>query len=85
MDEPLFTAEQDTLHFAVYADRIEATVKKRVQTVPLAEVAEVMTDRRPKRLLVKTHAGKQYQYLLGGEIDAARQAILARLSALARG
>ena len=79
-DAPVFTAEVPGLLFTVFDDRIEATVKKRVQTIPLDGVAEVLVSRRPKKLVVVTNEGKRYQYLLGRETEPARGVIARRLA-----
>lgn len=79
IDEPVFTADVPGLGFAVYADRIEVTVKRRVQVIPLARVTEVLVSPRPKKLVVVTAEGKHYQYLLGRDTEPARGAIAGRL------
>jgi hypothetical protein len=81
-DEALFEAEEATTRFVLYEDRIEVGVKKRRTVLPLAEVAEVLALRRPKRLVIVTDSGKHYEYLLGHEIEGARAAVTAQLGRL---
>ncbi len=80
--EPVFVVESDGTTFAVWDDRVEVTVKKRAQVIPLAEIAELEVSRRPRKLVIVTTGGKHYQYLLGGEIDGARRAIESQIAKL---
>ncbi|MCC7365791.1 MAG: hypothetical protein IT303_15610 [Dehalococcoidia bacterium] len=80
--EPVFVVESDGTTFAVWEDRVEVTVKKRSQVVPMSDIAEIEVSRRPRKLVIVTRGGKHYQYLLGGEIEAARRAIEAQVAKL---
>lgn len=64
----------------VYSDRIEAREKKRSRSIAFSEIADVQVARRPKRLVIVTREGKQLQYNLGNEAEAARSTIARRLA-----
>lgn len=66
----------------VYDDRVESVARKRVQTIPLEEISEVLVSNRPKRLVIVTRQGKHHQFNIGRESEAARGAIARRLSAM---
>jgi hypothetical protein len=78
----IFASEGPGFTFELYDDRIEVAVKKRTQVLALADVAEVMIGRRPKRLIVVTRAGKQHQYLLQHDVEGARAAVSNQLGRL---
>jgi hypothetical protein len=80
LNESIFRFDNPGLSLTVYADRLEIAVRKRHQTIPLADVAEVSAMSRPKRLLVVTTAGKRIELSLGGYSEDARAAIAHQLN-----
>jgi hypothetical protein len=63
----------------VYADRVETVARKRTQVIPIAEIASVQVSRKPRRLVIVTREGKQLQFNMGRDSEAARGAIARRL------
>lgn len=75
----MFEYESSGFFLAVYPARIEVRTKKRSQTIAIGDVAQVMVQGRPKRLLIVTSDGKHYEYQLGRECEGARAAIASQL------
>jgi hypothetical protein len=73
-----FEGEDSSLF--VYNDRIESVARKRTQVIAMADIANVLVSSRPRRLVIVTREGKQHQFNMGREAEAARGAIARRLS-----
>jgi hypothetical protein len=82
-DDPVFSTEASGMTLSVFPDRVEVEMKRRNQTIPIAEVKEVYVSRRPKKLVIVTTAGKTHQFLLGHDVEMARGIIHAQLTAAA--
>jgi hypothetical protein len=73
------TFEGDGVVVRLYADRIDVAVRKRTQSIPLADVEDVQVLRRPSRLVLVTRAGKRHELALGRDTEEARAVIASRL------
>lgn len=63
----------------VYDDRVESIARKRTQVIPMGDIADVQVSSRPRRLVIVTREGKQLQFNMGREAEAARGAIVRRM------
>jgi hypothetical protein len=73
-----FEGEDSSL--VVYDDRVETVARKRTQTIAMTDIASVQVSRKPRRLVIVTREGKQLQFNIGRDCEAARGAIVRRLS-----
>ena len=80
--QSIFTFEGSGMTLDVYDDRVEVGSKKRVQSIPLSAVDEVLVTSRPKRLVIVTREGKHYEYSLGRDAEGARAAINSQLKSI---
>jgi hypothetical protein len=64
----------------VYQDRVESVARKRTQVIAMSDIASVQVSRKPRRLVIMTREGKQLQFNMGRDCEAARGAIARRLS-----
>lgn len=74
-DESIYEYFRDGFSFEVFRDRIDITVKKKHQTIPVSSVSEVTVVGRTKVLKITTTDGKEYQYQMGRMGEEARGAI----------
>jgi hypothetical protein len=72
--------EGDDSSLLVYDDRVEAVARKRTQVIAMADIASVQVSRKPRRLVIMTREGKQLQFNMGRDCEAARGAIARRLT-----
>ena len=74
-DQLMYEYSRDGFSLEVFRDRIDVTVKKKHQTIPMSSVNEVTVVGRLKVLKITTTDGKEYQYQLGRNGEEARGAI----------
>ena len=74
-DDLIYEYTRDGFTFEVFRDRIDVTVKKKHQTIPINSVAEVTVVGRLKVLKITTNDGKEHQFQMGRSGEEARGAI----------
>lgn len=73
------TFEGEGFVLRTFEDRIEVDRKKRRQSIAYSEIESVSVARRPRRLVVVTHAGKRHEFVMRYDVEAARVTVASHI------